>query len=84
MTVSPAHLAELCKYQRYGQPGDPIPGSRYVRAYCAVCGDPIRVDPSCSLDRQECTDCKGALPRKIINQTRARRTETRGAIRGRS
>ena len=28
---------------KHGRPGDPIPGSRYVRAYCPDCGDPMRV-----------------------------------------
>ena len=33
----------MCELWKYGRPGDPIPGSRYVRAYCPDCGDPMRV-----------------------------------------
>jgi len=29
----------------YGWPGEQIPGSRYVRAYCPSCGAPVRVSP---------------------------------------
>jgi hypothetical protein len=35
--------------------GDPVPGSRYVRSYCARCGEPIRVlEPA----RAMCEKCR--------------------------
>lgn len=66
---------------RYGAPGSLIPGSVLVRAYCAVCAEPIRVTRGTNVYFAECDDCHGALPRKIINQQRACRTQTRGPVR---
>jgi hypothetical protein len=41
-----------------GAPGTPIPGSRYVRGYCAVCGLPVRVTDA--TDPQiPCYKCSG-------------------------
>ncbi len=28
---------------RWGTPGSSIPGSKYVRAYCPTCGEPMRI-----------------------------------------
>lgn len=28
---------------QYGKPGSPIPGSRFTRDYCRMCGEPIRL-----------------------------------------
>lgn len=75
MTISPATLA------RYGQPGDPIAGSNFVRAYCCVCGEPIRVALGNAVDFVECQDCRGALPRKVLNQQRALRNQCGPALR---
>jgi len=66
---------------RYGAPGDPIPGSAYVRDYCAVCGDPIRVAPRSKLGLKECDDCRGLIPAKVLSQQRARRCEYGPALR---
>jgi len=30
-------------WQRYGPVGSSIPGSRHLRDYCVICGQPIRV-----------------------------------------
>lgn len=30
-------------YAKYGRPWTQIPGSRFYRAYCPGCGDPVRV-----------------------------------------
>lgn len=67
---------------RYGCPGDPIPGSVYVRDYCAVCGEPIRVAPRSKLGLKECDDCAGLIPAKVLSQQRARRCDYGPAIRG--
>lgn len=37
--------------------GDPIPGSRFYRAFCARCGEPMRVQEA-NLNRENmCSDC---------------------------
>ncbi len=33
------------KCEMFGVPGSLIPGSRYRRAYCSRCGEPIRIEP---------------------------------------
>ena len=46
-------------YFRYGAPGSRIPGSRYFRGYCRICGEPIRVtnnNPRKAV-LQECENC---------------------------
>ena len=44
-------------FATYGRPGSPIPGSRFVRGYCPVCGAPIRtLYPDAPLP---CFDCDG-------------------------
>jgi hypothetical protein len=44
-------------YETYGPPGSEIPGSRWLRGYCPICGAPIRTN---SPDRpQPCADCDG-------------------------
>ena len=40
----------MCELWKHGRPGEPIPGSRYVRAYCPDCGEAMRV----SLETWEC------------------------------
>lgn len=70
-------------YLQWGRPGDPIAGSALVRGYCAVCGDPIRVRLGTNPELCECQDCRGALPRKVLNQLRSCRTGFRPAIGGR-
>lgn len=60
---------------RYGQPGDVIPGSVYQRDYCAVCGEPIRVHERARLGLNECQDCKGLIPAKVLSQRRALRCD---------
>ena len=41
----------------YGQPGSAIPGSRFVRGYCPICGAPVRTSrPEAP---QPCSDCDG-------------------------
>lgn len=37
--------------------GDPIPGSRYVRGVCCLCGEPIRVGTPGKADK--CHECDG-------------------------
>ncbi|MCD4823675.1 MAG: hypothetical protein K8S55_03645 [Phycisphaerae bacterium] len=48
-------------YEKYGKPGSPITCSRYVRAYCPVCGEPVRVSialfKKCAI--QPCFGCDG-------------------------
>ena len=44
-------------YETYGKPGSPIPGSRFVRGYCPICGSPIRT--TTPDDPQPCFDCDG-------------------------
>lgn len=44
-------------FETFGQPGSPIPGSRFLRGYCPVCGAPIRTSyPDTPLP---CSDCDG-------------------------
>ena len=44
-------------FATYGRPGSSIPGSRFVRGYCPICGDPIRtLYPNAPLP---CFDCDG-------------------------
>lgn len=38
--------------------GQPIPGSRYVREYCTVCHDPIKVKPDQVGKSPCCSDCE--------------------------
>ena len=33
----------IAKFKKYGMPGDPIPGSKLVRAYCHMCWAAMRV-----------------------------------------
>lgn len=43
----------------HGRPGSKIPGSVYVRAYCSVCGAPIRVrTKEQAIRRNECDNCR--------------------------
>jgi hypothetical protein len=42
----------------YGEPGSRIPGSIYVREYCAICGDPIRVLPAVVGCEPQCSACE--------------------------
>ena len=44
-------------YQRYGRPGSAIPGSRFVRGYCPICGAPVRT--STPRSPPPCFDCDG-------------------------
>lgn len=48
---------------RQDKAGEPIPGSRYVRAFCKSCGDPMRVTPESyrNDDWPSCTYCQAAL-----------------------
>lgn len=39
--------------------GDPIPGSKYVRAFCPACKDPMRVLPDQLALNLPCDDCAG-------------------------
>jgi len=41
--------------ETYGEPGSPIMNSEYVRAYCLVCGDPLRVVSD--YNAATCNDC---------------------------
>ena len=43
-------------------PGTRISGSRYVRAYCCKCTDPIRVTQHANYDDLECEKCKHPWP----------------------
>ena len=44
--------------------GQPIPGSRYVRAFCDECGEPMRVSKDCYEEGRysSCSDCTRSLP----------------------
>jgi len=44
-------------------PGEPIPGSKYVRAYCRVCGAAMRVPRVAFLTNiyADCSDCERPL-----------------------
>jgi hypothetical protein len=67
--------------------GTPIPGSRHVRDYCHICGEPIRVDESqltttITIDGREqtvpasnrCKDCfKAKPPARYTRLTAAQR-----------
>ena len=44
-------------YATYGQPGSPVPGSRFVRGYCPICGAPVRT--SQFSPPQACSACDG-------------------------
>lgn len=52
-----AHGVQL--YERYGWPGSEVPGSKYYRGYCMMCGEPIRV--KCWVNARDnlctCEDC---------------------------
>ena len=52
-------------YGKWGEPGSPIPGSPFVRAYCGACGEPIRVRYSDFKERGaddfDCDTCVSAL-----------------------
>lgn len=50
----------------YGQPGDPIPGSKYVRDYCLYCGEAIRVVDASQLNM--CRSCAGPPASTIGNR----------------
>jgi len=41
--------------------GEPIPGSRYYRAFCVCCGEPIRVSLNVDggVTPARCWDCRG-------------------------
>ena len=54
--------------RRHLNPGDRIPGSRYVRAYCTCCGEPIRVT-DLTTSPQSCDQCLGKVSR---NRAKAR------------
>jgi len=45
--------------------GEPIPGSKYVRAFCTICGDPMRVSRERFQDGQygPCESCVPPLHR---------------------
>ena len=73
----------LAQQMRHGAPGEAIPGSTYVRAYCAVCGEPIRVPRSQNVHTAECCECHGALPRRLLRQQHGTPQEFRPALRGR-
>ena len=75
MTPTPDQILQ------FGRPGDPVAGSRLVRAYCHNCGEPIRVTYGVNLNTQECHNCVGTFIRKTIMQPRSIRTQTRGPIR---
>jgi hypothetical protein len=58
--------------------GDPIPGSKYFRAFCELCEEPIRVAQNKLFDQNGepfkhfCTDCNQPLlppPSKAENLT---------------
>jgi len=53
---------------RFGRPGSPIPGSRYVRWYCQSCGEPMRVTrdpwPPTYLICEVCGDRHGYVPER--------------------
>lgn len=53
-------IAQATLYLCYGLPGDQIPGSHLIRAYCVHCGDPIRVALGANVRSQECQDCRRA------------------------
>ena len=44
------------------RPGDPIPGSRYVREFCYSCGEPIRVHPGKVGWHELCERCDHRIP----------------------
>jgi len=50
---------------RYGPSGGPIPGSRYVRWYCVLCGEPMRVSakpwPPVIRDCERCAGRHGKI-----------------------
>jgi len=50
---------------RYGLPGSRIPGSRYVRWYCVICGEPMRVTgqawPPLLVDCERCAGRHGQV-----------------------
>lgn len=64
-------------YEKYGRPGDPIPGSRFVRAYCCWCSEPIRVPAMADADEQECAECNPEL-RGVPGVGESRRTDIDG------
>ncbi|MFH0982791.1 MAG: hypothetical protein V2A79_14805 [Planctomycetota bacterium] len=41
--------------------GSPIPGSRFVRAYCTICHEPIRVPKDDLCGPHYCSRCDGHL-----------------------
>ena len=45
----------------YGIRGDPIPGSRYVRDFCRLCGDPIRVSSVTGITLALCEGCDESM-----------------------
>ncbi len=57
--------------EKYGAPGSPIPGSKYHRDYCCLCGEPIRVFvlgqvvTNRGIGTNCCNDCQASRNRNI-------------------
>jgi len=55
--ITPALIA------KYGEPGSIIPGTKHRRAYCGVCGEPIRIKARGRYSHGTCDRCMGMRPR---------------------
>jgi hypothetical protein len=45
--------------------GAPIPGSRFVRDFCANCGEPMRICPDRVGEENYCSECEPPAPAHI-------------------
>lgn len=61
-------------YGQYGEPGSAIAGSNFVRAYCQICDEPMRVHPIQLARRGEddlkCAECDEHEPRPVDRAAR--------------
>lgn len=63
---------QLANFIRFGYPGDPVAGSQFVRAYCVVCGEPIRVTAGAQCRLCECDDCRGGVRNRVHHRENLR------------
>ena len=70
MTKVKPHIAQRIRLltPRYGPAGSRIPGSRYVRWYCELCGEPMRVSgrlwPPLIRNCERCDSRHGYVPER--------------------
>lgn len=50
-------VSDADSHSQWGEIGEPIEGSIYLRDYCLVCGQPIRVEPEMIGKPNSCQEC---------------------------